>query len=362
MAANHNDNITSTVVLSGLPRQQVSFGTVLFLVAQATNSLNGDRVVAYSSAAAAEADNAAGYISAATYAVIVDMFSQRPAPTTVLVGRVDLVGGETYPQGYTAVKAVRTDFYVVCCDDRTASVHMAMAAVIETERRLFVAQSDDADWLTTGLPSGYSGWDAYERSVMVYYTTDATGVAESWAANRIAFSADDKSVPWHSPVRSIAAMTAPSDTEKGYLDANNANHGLPYAGSGFTFCMDPGFTATGRPIYEIVSADWLVTRCEEDFAALVMGLADRGNKLPISEKGQLVVLGKVRARLRQGSTGESRHFADNPAETRAEAVAITDDDRTNFRIRINVFAMYEGSARKFNQTFYFTRTPVSSDS
>lgn len=359
MAANHSDNITATISLSGVPLQRTNFGTVLYLVAQATNSLNGDRVVAYTTAADAEADNAAGYISAATYAVIVDMFSQQPAPSTVLVGRVDLVGGETYPQGYTAVKAVRTDFYAVCCDDRTGSVHMAMAAVIETERRIFVAQSDDADWLTTGLPSAYSGWDAYERSVMMYYDTDATGVAESWAANRLAWNADEKSSPWHCALRSIAAMSSlPTDTQKGFLDANNANHGLPYGG--FTFYVDPGYTATGRPVYEIISVDWLVTRIEEDVAALIAGLSDRGDKLPISEKGQLAILGKIKARLRQGI--DSGHFADNAAETRAVAVTITDADRTAFRLRFNVFAMFEGSTRKVSLSFYFTRTPVSSDS
>lgn len=361
MATATNYNITSTVSLAGAPLQRADFGTLLILVPQATNSLNGDRVVEYQSAASAEADNTAGYISAATYAVVIDIFSQIPAPQKVLVGRVDLVGGETYPQGYTAVKAVRTDFYAVASLDRTAAVHLALAAVIETERRIFFAQSDDADWKTTGLPAAYSGWDAYERSVMMYYDTDATGAVEAWVAGRLAYDQDNQSVPWHAPVRSITALAAtPTDTEDGHLQANFANYGR--ARGSYTFYVDPGYTAAGRPIHEIVSADWLVTRCEEDITKLVTSLSDRGKKLPVNERGQQLVLGKIRARLRQGATLDSAHFENSPAETRAEAITITDADIDADRLRVNVYAQWAGSARKFGLNFYLTRTPVSSDS
>ena len=45
----HNPNITVNVELAALPPSETAFSTVLLLVPQATNSLNGDRVLTFAS-------------------------------------------------------------------------------------------------------------------------------------------------------------------------------------------------------------------------------------------------------------------------------------------------------------------------
>ena len=90
----HKAYNTINVYLATLARGAAGFSTVLLIVPLATNSLNGLRVVEYTTLALATAAQTAGYISAATLVAITTAFAQRPSITSIKVGYADLVGGE----------------------------------------------------------------------------------------------------------------------------------------------------------------------------------------------------------------------------------------------------------------------------
>lgn len=207
---NHNDNITINVTLSAVPAQEAGFGTVLLMVPKATNSLNSVRSVRYTSYAEAQAAQTAGYISSGTLAAIAVAFAQRPAPADILVGNVDLAGSpaETYATALPLIQAHDSDFYGVCATTRTGADVEALALVVETEDLLYVSQSSDADWLTSGYPSAFVDLEDLENSATVYHTTDAQWADVAWLCGALAFDPDVQSIPWDRPLKGVSAYTS----------------------------------------------------------------------------------------------------------------------------------------------------------
>ena len=156
--ADHSPNVTINVTLAATPVQEAGFGIVLLLVPLASNSLNGVRVVEYTSVDAAQTARTAGYISAATLLAVTAIFAQRPKPASVKVGYVDLVSLETYATGLTACIAYDSNFYGVCCTPRTDAEIVLVSNAVEaaSKRMFFYFQSDDSSWLNSGVPSGLS--------------------------------------------------------------------------------------------------------------------------------------------------------------------------------------------------------------
>ena len=65
----------------------------------------------------------------------------------------------------------------------------------------------------------------------MYHTTDAQWNDVAWACNRLAFDPDTISAPFDAGVQGVNALSpAPTATEAGHLDDNEANHGLPTVG------------------------------------------------------------------------------------------------------------------------------------
>lgn len=86
----HNSNITVNVTLDPSPLQEAGFGTVLLLVDEASNSLDGDVVATFTSYEDAVTYNTGGFISASTLAAAAVVFSQRPKPAEFKVGACEL--------------------------------------------------------------------------------------------------------------------------------------------------------------------------------------------------------------------------------------------------------------------------------
>ena len=347
----HLDNITINISLDPAPQTSQGFD-MLLIVPLATNTLDGDRFRTYTGTADVAADLAAGYISAAVSTRLNVAFTQRPAPAQVLAGYADLVGGETYATAIALIRAAGASFYGVSILVRSDTEILAVALAMESDRGLFILQSADADWLTTGLPGALTALAVYERTIIQYHDTDAEGQDIAIGANRLAYDPDVQSVPWDAPVNGVAALaTAPNATQKGFLDANNANHGLPYGGA--AMFIDPGVNATGRPVYEIFTADWFEIRLEERVAAEKVAHSSRGQKLTIDAAGQAKILSILEGLGAQGVAAE--HFT----EFSFEPVTITQADKDAQRMRFTGVATFAVSARLFQFDLNFTRTAIA---
>jgi len=358
----HNPNVSVTIFLDPSPVQEAGFGTVMLLVPLAANSLNGARTMTFANFEEAQTANTAGYISAATLASALAAFSQRPKPTSYKVGYVDLVGGETYVTGLTAVIAADPDFYGLAISPRTDAEIVAVSDAVEalSKKILFAFQSDDASWLDAGVPAGLAsimGSSGNEKTAAIYHTTDTDWNDVALLVNRLVYNPDNISVPWHGfTVRGIDDLSpVPTASQRIFVIGNNANLGLPYGGSDFV--NDPGVNATGRAIDEILTADWFATRLQERTAALVVAHGDRGEKIVIDKTGQRKILALIEGLLDQGVA--AGHFVAGQTSAVAETITSTDLDDRNMRFTIR--AQLAVSARIFTFTAYFSRDPIADD-
>lgn len=471
----HNPNIAITIVLAASPVQEAGFSTVLLLVLLSTNSLNGERVVEYTSYDEAYTAQQAGYISAATLAAVAVAFSQSPKPESFKVGYVDdtasvaavkaskalagvgtgaldtvvrattagadgnnirvywlgdsgagvtievqtgsdvrnviihyqagvstvgnvetainglagandiieiqttgtgatvlaagaaaetqLTGGsdavvtEGYDDGLAACIAADDDFYGVCIASREQDDIVDVITYVEasSKRMLFVFQDDDTSWTTSGQPAAYSAVDAYERAIPVYHTDDTAWGDVGWIVGRLVWDPDENSVPWDAaPVAGVAELDPmPSAAARLLTIANNCNLGLPYGGEDYV--MDPGVNISGRPIYEVLTADWLATRLVERTSELAVAHSARGEKIVVDKTGQKKILAILEGLFATGVT--AGHFAEG--QTLATAPSITSADLAARRIRITGRAQDAVSARIFDFTIYASREAIA---
>lgn len=355
MAADHHDNIQISILLDPAAAPARGFGVGLLMVDGSTSSLDGDRTRRYSSLAAVQVDATAGFVSAAALEACRVAFAQAPTPAEVMLGNVQ--GVETYSAALALIITDDPDFYGVCTESRLDADILLISADVEAlvPGRLYIAQSNDVDWLTASHPAALTALDTRERTAVVYHDADSAWADWGWLTGRLAFDPDVTSTPWDAGVKEIAAMSpVPTDAQKGNLDDNNANHGLPYGGT--AFWMDPGASQNTRPLYEQLTADWFEARLQERIADLKAAFSTRGEKLILDEGGQSAVLAEILAQFQSGE--DAGHFV--AGQTLATAETLTTADRTAQRMRFTGQAQIAVSGRIFVFTFNFGRDPVAS--
>jgi hypothetical protein len=352
MANNHLDNIVINITLAPAPLQIAGFGTAMIIADGVTSSLDGDRIRTYGSVTAAAADNTAGFLSAAMLAAVTAAFSQRTPPVEIKVGRTD-IGDADIAASLVAIEAADDDFYGIASESRAAAVQVVLSAAVEARSKFYILQSSDVLWKTTGIPAAYSAIAGSERTAVLYHDTDTEWGDFAWLANRLVFDPDERSAPWDAAVQGVAALAAaPTDTEKGFLDTNFANHGLPYGPE--LFFVDAGVNLAGRPIHEIETADWFEVRLQESVVGVKTAASADGRKIVVGPSGQGQILAEIAALFQRGVNAS--HFI--AGQTEQTALAITQADLDLGRLRFTGRAQLASSARIFIFNFNFSRTPI----
>lgn len=359
MGVDHSSILTFSTVLTPSPPARAGFGLPLLLVPLATNTLgagSGTTDVKYASATEAQTARTASQISAATMDRINVLFAQTPRPQGIVVASVDLVGGEDYGEAFVRVAARRNDFYFVAIDSRTDSeIAVAAAAVESNGTKQLLAVSASSSWLDSGVPTDYSAITGYNRTSIIYHDVSTAYADMALLGGRLAWDPDSQSVDWKQNLVSVANLTGHlTAAQRAFIvDTNKANVGLPW-GSQTNFLF-PGQAISGRPIYEIFSADWFRTRVQEDIGDLYSRNAAAGRKLIVGAEGQASVLAILNQRLLQGERGN--HFS--KGQTRATALAVTQDDLNNKRLRFTAEAQAAQSANALRVDFYLQNSPLA---
>lgn len=352
---NHNDRISITIVLAPAPAQLTGFGNVLFIADEASGTdLDGDRVRTYTTYADVATDVTAGDISAAVGVMASDFFSQRPQPKKLKIGRADTGGGESFADALAAIELVDGDYYGVCIQSRADADILSISAAIETRKKICVVQSDDADWKTSGLPSGLTGLAGRENTAVLYHTTDAEWADVCWLGSRLVFDPDDTSYPMEGAVKEVAAYaTAPTAAEKAFLEANYANYGLPYGSQ--TFVVLSGVNCAGREMAHVITSHWLDIRVQADVIQAHLQHLARGEKLAVSLDGQMKLGAIVKGWFQRGEA--VGHFM--PGQTEVTFPALTTSDTTARRIPIDARAQLGSSAVNFDIDFNLSTTALT---
>ena len=265
------------------------------------------------------------------------------------------MGGESYPDALTLIRLVDDGFYTIAIDSRADADILLMGAAVEPiKRKLFFAQTNETTFKTSGFPAGLAAIDGNERTVICWHEADTEWMDFAYTANRLAFDPNSRSVPWAAGVKAVLSYaTALTQGEKDFLDANKANNGLAFGGE--PFYVDPGVSASGRPIYEIMTADWYEASLQTNVAVLKASKSAKGEKLPVSLVGQGFLMKEANDLLDQGEDGD--HFLPG-ALREVIPVPITDADRAAQRMRITGQAQLTVDGRIFQFDLVFTRNPI----
>jgi len=355
------DSLTFNIYLAPVPGEGASFTTVLLIVDLATNPLDGSsRYLEFISSTDVTDAADAGYISSATAQALNDAFSQSPRPNKIIVGYADLVGSETYATALTAIRDAGANFYTVCINSRVDANILLVSAAVETYgRELFILQSDDATWLTSGYPATLTDLESRERSITTYHDTDTEYLDLCWATTRTSFSPDEKSYSWSGIVKEVANYTtALTSAQKGFALANEVNTMLSWGGNNW---VSPGLNCNNRPIEHIVSVDWFRTRLDEGLVQLIQLKASRGEKLIIgtvgqtASSGQTAILAVINGLIQQGlAIGHFVEATDSAGDNvpYAKALAVTAADITAQRLRFDVKLLLSTGAQNFTFNIY----------
>ena len=360
MAAGYGpSNVTINIILQPVPGEAQSFTTTLHLVDQVNDSLDGDRYRTYTSSQDATDDLASGFISAATNQALQDAFSQIPRPPTILLGRVDTVGVETYSDGLDAVIAAGANFYGITADTRTATDQITISANIEARNfYIYGMQSSDVDWLTATYPAAYSTVENRERTFTIYHDTDTEWADLCWVGQRLFFDPDTKSAAWPANLKEVANnSTDPTTSQQALALVNEVNIGLEWASA--SYWISPGVNANNRPIEFIVTVDWFQTRLNERTTALFQDSSARGEKIIVNQTGQAQILSLLNGLVQEGLTLghlDTAEASDGTILPRTEAKTITAADKVNQELRFDAELLWATAGQAVTYNLYFQQT------
>lgn len=332
---------------------------VLLITALATNSLNGSRVVSYSSYADMQTANTAGYISAGTLAAGAAFFGQTPHGSVLKVANWDLVGLETAAACITAIQVVDNDWYYVLTDQRGDTNLLAMATAINTlgndpqaGMKFFIGQSASA-FNTNTYPVALTTLQTMTRAAIVYHATTSIWNDVAWAAKLSGFDQDSKSPGWMWV--SLDGITLPvlTPTTLGYIKTNNANALAP-AGTFTGGVMGQGYGTDGTPIKSRVTADVLTKTLLSRISNMLVNCANQGQPIAVNARGQAAILAVIAATF--SDMANAGHFEAGQIALIAEAISAA--DRTARRLRFTDTAQLIEQLVTTSVANYLTPSPV----
>jgi hypothetical protein len=194
-----------------------------------------------------------------------------------------------------------SDWYGLAIESRAAAENQEAANWVQGDgRRIFIAQSSDADLLTavtTDLASTLNS-NNYFRSAVAYKSQDTEHGPMSWMGQKLATDLDARTTLWRYSRSSGLTPESLTDTEVNNARAKNVNLFGPFMS--FLGVWQDGVFATGRQIDLRTTADWVRARIEERISTILVDASNRNEKVPYTDAGISVFAEAVREILTNG--------------------------------------------------------------
>lgn len=360
MTLKHDNEILGGLqfFLDAPPTTGAGFGTPVLLSGE--SGLDGDDFRVYTSVEQAAADEDAGDIDLFALDAITTAFSQPVPPPSVIVAHADGGGGSPDVADYlAALDAVRAVRFVGWCvaDIRDAQDQIDVAAGCAARRVGFVIQSSASDLLGATLGMQWGALETLEYVMVNYHPEDGEKLDMAVTARNIAPNADNFSRNWTGRIAAVDPYAAGSVTETQYQNAIGNNVNLLGEFGGRPNWLYPGKMINGRPASEIVSAQWFEVRVKERIANLFDRLDARNLKLPVNSAGQAALRSEIETQFTLGVG--AGHF--EPGQLLITEPEITEADRDEQRIPIEVALQTQTGAIKILGSVFFSRQPVIED-
>lgn len=211
----------------------------------------------------------------------------------------------------SAIKVENNDWYAVLNPYASSAINVAVAAWVETNKKLFLAQTIDSDVLTVAWHATNSldvgsllRRAAYARTALIYHPTNNEMAAAAWAGKLLPM--DPGSETWAFKTLSGVTAYSLSSTNRSNATTKYVNTYEAIAGLNMT---SPGKVSANEWIDTIRFIDWQ----ETDAATGIFRVVANNPKLPYTDAGIAAVAAEVRASLARGV--DAGGLADDPAPT-----------------------------------------------
>lgn len=196
------------------------------------------------------------------------------------------------PEDITVFRSERNDWYFLLETTRTTGVILAAAAVIETDTKLLVAQTDDANIQTastTDIASRLGPLGLNYSRTSLWYSDNDDQFVDFAIVGKMA-PADPGSETWAN--QSLASVTGIVPTSEAALVAKNVNWLESFTAANFSMTQE-GKVSSGTFIDLIRGRDWLNNLLQ---IRLVQALRD-APKIPYSDTGGETIAAIIRGAL-----------------------------------------------------------------
>lgn len=321
-----NEVVNVTIDRQTRAVSQAGFGTVLLVGTAATWT---ERYRVYTDIDSVEADfPAAGGVSPAEVHAARAAFGQSPAPTRVVIGRAG--AGEAIDTALSAISDAFDDFYGVILLDRDPAKQQAVAAWVESRRKLFVTASNQPGIVGSAFsPPPIVGpvdlatqlrWDNRNRTALLY--SSVLGAADwpdaAWLARQL--STPPGTETWMFKTLAGVTVSGLSATQSQNARSKNAN---TYESVGGASITREGKVASGEFIDVMHGVDWLQARLTERVFSRLVNLP----KVPFTDAGVAVFESEIRAQL--STAVELGVLAGQPTVTVPRVRDVSANDRAN---------------------------------
>ena len=208
--------------------------------------------------------------------------------------KVDAASTETWPDALEAVQDENDEWYALVAESRTAADQLALAGVIEAQRKIYVTATADPVTVTTGttdIAKQLSDLN-YDRTAVVYLSNAATQYPECvWVGSQLPEVPGSNT--WNLKQGSGITVDSLSETKKTNLRNKKCNFYTRKAG---VEIFQDGVMSSGEYIDVIIFIDWLYARLQE---AIFFRLIN-SKKVPYTRRGAAVIENEIRTVLSQG--------------------------------------------------------------
>ena len=286
--------LINEIVKIDIKRDTLGINTVslnTLLIIGVTNKANNIRVKEYRSlleVAADYADTCPEYKAATLY------FGQTITPTKLLIGQC--LGTETYAAAYPKIALENNNFYGVLIASKIQADQLAIAALIETDTKIFGVSSKDLKTLDTGdqshiiykLKAGN-----FNRTFCIYNSGAETAYPEAaWFG--LMLSKDAGTGTW--AYKNLSGFIADKLTTDNRTQIAN-NNGNYYVSFGGVDIMLDGKTSKGEYIDIIQGLDWLTINLQTKIANALIS----SDKIPFTNAGIAIIESMVRNGLNEAA-------------------------------------------------------------
>lgn len=351
-----NTIIDHQSILALTPQAEAGLSTPVLL--DEGSSLDGDDFRLYTDPEQVQTDLLAAYLSEFAAEALTKAFNLSPRPAELLVASV---GGSTGADYLEALDGLRDKRTVVAftIDSRDPAVVSAVGVGAAGRNIIFISQSNDKDGFAGGeIPGNLSDLEGLEFNAAALHPENSEPFDFVWMVRNVKVNPDTNSRNWNGQVSGILAYDDDyiDQTElAGLLDVPINVIGEFGGEQGW---VHPGQALNGRPISELGTAIWFDVRWKEGVSRLFKEYDNADLKFPIDLSGQLALQGVAEGVI--GAGIEAGHFF-SADQVIIELPAITEADRDNQRIPINISIMTLTGAIKITSSVTYSRQPIVED-